>query len=141
MGTYCSNCERKMWEENEDQLCTPCIELKKITAELERYKRALEWKNVDDGLPDTSRSVLVTYINSCGNRRRVKAFYARRFEIEGSIDSDEGVDEYCEERDEYYVREGWWEQIDNWSDYSFVAIHEGEVDYWMELPPSPDINK
>jgi len=41
-------------------------------------------------------------------------------------------------RYEYYLKEGWYELIDNWGDYSSVAIVEGKVDYWLPIPPAPE---
>ena len=32
---------------------------------------------------------------------------------------------------------GWYECIDNWDDYTEVAIHEGEPTHWMPLPAPP----
>lgn len=32
---------------------------------------------------------------------------------------------------------GWYECIDNWDDYTEVAIHEGEPSHWMPLPARP----
>ena len=45
--------------------------------------------------------------------------------------------EYDEAADTYYVTEGWYECIDNWDDYSSVAVTEGEVTHWMPLPQPP----
>lgn len=32
---------------------------------------------------------------------------------------------------------GWYECINNWDDYTEVAIHEGEPSHWMPLPAPP----
>lgn len=32
---------------------------------------------------------------------------------------------------------GWYECIDNWDEYSQVAINEGEPTHWMPLPTPP----
>ena len=86
--------------------------------------------------PDCNRYIS----NQCGKRRRVRAVYIRQYEEEAG-DDDELCVEYCEEQDEWYLKEGWYELIDNWYDYSSVAIVEGVVDYWMPMPPAPDTVK
>ncbi len=35
------------------------------------------------------------------------------------------------------LKGGWYECIDNWGDYTEVAIHEGEPSHWMPLPAPP----
>ena len=87
-------------------------------------------------LPEEDQ-VIATYLNSYGKRRRVMAVYIRQYEEEAGVD-DESCVEYCEEQDEWYLKEGWYELIDNLGDYSSVAIVEGVVDYWMPVPPAPD---
>ena len=95
-----------------------------------------QWISVNDRLPENTESVLVTYLNSCGKRRAVKAFYAKRFSVEADINF-ECYDEYSEEHDMYFLKEGWYEEIDNWPDYTSVFIHEGKPDFWQPLPQMP----
>ena len=95
----------------------------------------LTWRPVSK-LPEEDQIVIATYVNSYGKRRRVSAVYVRQYEEEAG-DDDELCVEYCEEQDELYLKEGWYELIDNW-DYSLAPIVEGVVDYWMPMPPSPD---
>ena len=98
-------------------------------------KEQLRWRPVSE-LPEEDQIVIATYRNGYGKRRRVSAVYVRQYEVEAG-DDDELCVEYCEEQDELYLKEGWYELIDNW-DYSLVAIVEGVVDYWMPMPPAPD---
>ena len=96
----------------------------------------LTWRPASE-LPEEDQIVIATYLNSYGKRRRVRAVYVRQYEEESDYDDDSDY-EYNEENDTYYLKEGWYELIDNWGDYSSVAIVEGEVDYWMPMPPAPD---
>lgn len=97
----------------------------------------LRWRPVSEK-PEKDQIVIATYLNSYGKRRRVRAVYIRQYEEEVGDDDDESTYEYCEEDDAYYLKEGWYELIDNWPDYSSVAIVEGVVDYWMPMPPAPE---
>ena len=101
-----------------------------------KLKDQLRWRPVSEK-PEKDQIVIATYLNCYGKRRRVRAVYIRQYEEEAGED-DELCAEYCEERDEWYLKEGWYELIDNWADYSSVAIVEGVVDYWMPMPPAPE---
>ena len=92
------------------------------------------WNSVKICLPKKGQQVLATYKNSYGRRVTIIASYVREHEEESGYDDDESTYEYCEEDDAYYLKEGWYELIDNWPDYSSVAVCEGEVDYWMQIP-------
>jgi len=91
------------------------------------------WVGVEDGLPKAA--CLAFYINDFGNSRIVKARFVRRYTVEDNGDDLEG--EYDEKTDNYYWPEGWYEQIDNWDDYSAVRIYQGKVTHWMPLPAGP----
>jgi hypothetical protein len=97
----------------------------------------LRWRPASEK-PEHGKTVLATYLNQYGKRRRVRAVYIGQYEEEEDSDDYDRCVEYCEEKDEYYLKEGWYELIDNWDTYSSVAIVEGAVDYWMPFPPAPD---
>ncbi len=44
---------------------------------------------------------------------------------------------YDESEDEYYVPEGWFERIENWDDYTDIAVGDYIVTHWMPLPEPP----
>jgi hypothetical protein len=111
-----------------------CEELKAKNIKL---KTQLTWRPASDK-PEHGKTVLATYLNQCGKRRHVRAFYIGQYEEEEGSEDDELCVEYCEEKDEWYLKEGWYELIDNWDTYSSVAIVEGVVDYWLPIPPAPD---
>lgn len=93
----------------------------------------LMW-NLASELPEKDQIVIATYLNQWGKRRRVRAVYIRQYEEEESGPDDESCVEYCEEQDEWYIKEGWYELIDNWDTYSSVVIVEGKVDHWLPMP-------
>lgn len=99
---------------------------------------APQWVPVSERLPDANRKVLATYTNELGNRRTIVARWTPAKTVEADTDDDEGVAEYDEATDTYYLREGWWEAINNWGDYSQVFVNEGKVDHWMPLPAAPE---
>ena len=103
---------------------------------VEWLEAQLTWRPVSEK-PEKDQIVIATYLNQCGKRRRVRAVYVRQYEEEAGED-DELCVEYCEEKDEWYLKEGWYELIDNWYDYSSVAIVEGTVDHWLPMPPAPE---
>ena len=110
--------------------------IQKLQAENAQLQAQLTWRPASE-LPEEDQIVIATYLNSYGKRRRVRAVYIRQYEEEAGED-DELYVEYCEEQDEWYFKEGWYELIDNWPDYSSVVIVEGVVDYWMPMPPAPE---
>lgn len=100
--------------------------------------KLLKWIDVNKQMPPSGKNVLVFYKNSSGKGRIVKAFYAERFSIESNPESDNN-DEYMEEHDCYYLREGWYECVDNWEEFSSITLEpENKPTHWMELPKRPD---
>ena len=115
-----------------EQLAIWLSELQECKAGVEELEAQLTWRPASD-LPEEGQIVIATYLNSYGKRRRVSAVYIRQYEVEAGED-DELCVEYCEEKDEWYLKEGWYELVDNWGDYSLVAIVEGTVDHWLPMP-------
>lgn len=100
---------------------------------IEWLEAQLTWRPASE-LPEEGQIVIATYLNSYGKRRRVRAVYIRQYEEEEGSEDDDLCVEYCEEQDEWYLKEGWYELIDNWDTYSSVAIVEGTVDHWLPMP-------
>jgi hypothetical protein len=75
--------------------------------------------------PQTGRKVILFYLNRNSLPRRVMARWLTD-EQAAEIDGD-GVG----------LEAGWYECIDNWDDYTEVAIYEGEPTHWMPLPTAP----
>jgi len=75
--------------------------------------------------PQTGRKVIMFYLNRNSLPRTVMA---RWITDEQAAETDgDGVG----------LEAGWYECIDNWDDYTEVAIHEGEPTHWMPLPAAP----
>lgn len=98
------------------------------------------WVAVSDHMPDAGRTVLAFYLNSLSKPRRIRAVYVGEKTREHNPDCDEGDAIYDEATDTFYWVAGWYEQIDNWDDYSCIAVTEGEVTYWSEMPSGPAID-
>ena len=75
--------------------------------------------------PMTGKKVILFYMNRNAKARTVMA---RWLTDEQAAETDaDGVG----------LEGGWYECIDNWDDYTGVAIHEGEPSHWMPLPAPP----
>lgn len=75
--------------------------------------------------PKTGRKVILFYLNRNNKARTVMAQWVTDEEAAETDADDVGLEG------------GWYECIDNWDDYSQVAIHEGEPTHWMPLPAPP----
>ena len=96
------------------------------------------WISVKDRKPTNGKHVLVTceirLLNGSKKRYVCEAFYAEQYSLpEGKYPEDTDCYDYCEESDEYYLKEGWYEVIHNWDDYSSIVIYDF-VTHWMLLP-------
>ena len=103
----------------------------------EPVQEPVAWTPVAEALPNSGVKVLACYRNRLGNLRRIRAMWTAAKTEEADSDDAEACSEYDEATDTYYVSEGWYECIDNWGDYSSVAVTDGEVTHWMPLPPYP----
>jgi Protein of unknown function (DUF551) len=95
------------------------------------------WISVGERLPKSGQTVLACYTNAAGMVRRIRAEWVAAKTIESDAESEIG--EYDEATDAYYDPEGWYEKIDNWGEYSSVAVVEGAITHWMPLPAAPEL--
>jgi hypothetical protein len=87
-------------------------------------KPLTEWQPIGTA-PKTGKKVVLFYLNRNNLPRTVMA---RWLTDEQAAETDaDGVG----------LEGGWYECIDNWDDYTEVAIHEGEPSHWMPLPEPP----
>lgn len=91
------------------------------------------WISVESALPE--KYCLAVYENSRGRQNIIRAMYVGKFQIEAS--GDDCYTEINDENDTEYLREGWYELIDNWGEYSSVHVCEGVVTHWQPLPALP----
>lgn len=112
-----------------------------VAAYLTRAAELLERQVVvpvaaSERLPEPSTKVLAHYVNDLGKGRTICAIW-----VPAKTRSDEGghddFTEYDEEDDKFYWPEGWYEAIENWDEFGYVKVYEGEVDYWQPLPKRP----
>lgn len=93
------------------------------------------WIPTSERMPGSGVTVLACYRNSLGKWRQIRAQWVKAKNVESDPESEIG--EYDEETDTYYDPEGWYEAIDNWGDFTAVAVYEGEITHWMPLPSPP----
>nr|WP_298658549.1 DUF551 domain-containing protein [uncultured Flavobacterium sp.] len=96
----------------------------------------MKWINVKDGLPKNDAKVQATYLNSHGKRRYIMASYIKKGTVE-LCDDDDDVSEYIEDADQFFFKEGWYERIENWDEYTHLTVSKGEITHWMPLPEPP----
>jgi hypothetical protein len=110
----------------------------KVAQALEQPEQEpVAWISVTDALPKSGVTVLACYRNRLGKLRRIRAHWIAAKTAEANSEDWDQCSEYDEATDTYYVTEGWYECIDNWGDYSAVAVSEGDVTHWMPLPEAP----
>ena len=99
------------------------------------------WISVNDRLPECGKYVLtsceVRLLSGSKKRYTCIAFHAEKHKISEHFPEDDYCFDYDEEHDEYYLKEGWYEVIHNWDEYSSVVI-EDFVTHWMPLPKPPE---
>jgi hypothetical protein len=96
----------------------------------------MNWISVKERLPKPGKRVIFFLRNRLGNGRTLLGIHAPKFTIECHGDEDDGdSDEYCEEKDIYYRREGWYEEPYESDYYYFVS---DIVTHWAEIEPPDD---
>ncbi len=91
------------------------------------------WISVLDELPPSEKSVLFYWENSYGLSRLSKGYYAKKHEVEYDNEEFEEFMDYSEEKDQYFVKEGWYE---NGWELEYTAKIEN-VTHWHLLPDLP----
>ena len=100
-----------------------------------------KWQLIETAPKDGS-FVLLSYINYYFEKRRtIKAAYINPFTVEATdADIDSGFCEYCEDNDEYYMPEGWYEVCHGSDTNLYVTLEDGNkatITHWMPLPELP----
>jgi hypothetical protein len=88
-----------------------------------------------NGLPENGKRVLI--LQCCPDTKQSLwnvGFYAEKYTIQSIIDN---YTEYSEDYDEFFLREGWYECVDNWDEYNSIHVCQYEVVDWRELPKVP----
>lgn len=111
--------------------------LAKLEAEIMQVRESLQWIPVSESLPESGIHVLLSCeIRPIGRRYVCVGYYAASKTLIGGYGDEYGT-EYDDDKDEYFLLEGWYEVIKNWDDFSSVAIGDF-VTHWMLLPEPPE---
>ncbi len=95
----------------------------------ERYR----WRSVGEELPEANVAVLV-FAKGAGEYQVVlRAYYAPKFTVED--DNQYEAAEYCEEKDEYFLCEGWYE-YNEFDEVNWMVCES--VTHWQPLPELPE---
>ena len=93
----------------------------------------MEWISAKESMPNHLNPVIVFGLNRYGVPRKLRAFYAPKCTV--SDDNENEAAEYCEEKDEYCLQEGWYEE-NEFEDTHWMI--EFEITHWMPLPEDPN---
>lgn len=104
--------------------------------ELEAAQNAQRWIPVTERPPESGKHVLLCCeVKPSKGKYVCDGYYAAPKTIVGGCGGDFAT-EYDEEKDEYFLLEGYYEVIKNWDDFSSIAI-EDVVTHWMPLSDPP----
>lgn len=98
-----------------------------------------DWVKVKtpDDVPRHGRKVIAFYkIRDGRMSRRVMAKYLQGYTDECQCEHECDC-EYSDLHDCAYYREGWYEVVENYEEWGFIPIDEGNVTHWMPLPSCP----
>ena len=113
-----------------------------IVEAIEEQPRVDEWILCDDQLPYANKDVLITFREYIGYSGKYvygvcKAVYIPQHFIKSedlwSQNDCYELEVYDEDEDCFYVKEGWYEIVENWYDYTHVYINK-KVIAWTPLP-------
>ena len=110
----CEECGENIFDEETGVTCAciPCWnkrerEWQSKRESLQAQLKQHEWVPVEDK-PKSGKRVLIKWLNSYGAERTSLGWFAKKHDIPDEGEHFESAD-YCEEKDEYYFPEGFWE--------------------------------
>ena len=111
-----------------------CEETEYATDDYLRWLESqLTWRDATT-LPAKDEVVLAKCVGENGYEVVVRAEYYRQYQelAEGNGEEFDTI-ELCPDDDEWYLKEGWYELIQNWSEYSSLYI-DMLVEKWLPIP-------
>lgn len=129
----------KDWEEVNSQLPNGVNPHAYRLGYLKGYQKALEerpsWIDVPNDTTKIPTGFLLAYgLNEHGKERRIRAYYVQPLTYICDLELNDENYDYSEEKDEFYLKEGWYECNDceeiNWR-VTYTITH------FMPLPTSP----
>jgi hypothetical protein len=87
---------------------------------------------VSEQMPEPGIKVIAHYLNDLGKGRTIMAEWVPA----KSHKSDDADEDFAEYDEEFYRPEGWYEVVENSSDYCALLV-DNEVTHWQSLPASP----
>lgn len=110
--------------------------IERLAKENARLREAQRWISVEEDKPESGVHVLLCCeIRPSGGQYVCDGYYAAPKTITCE-DSGDCACEYDDDKDEYFLLEGWCEVIKNWNDFSSIYI-EDFVTHWRALPDPP----
>jgi hypothetical protein len=89
---------------------------------------------VSEQMPEPGIKVIAHYLNDLGKGRTIMAEWVPAKSRKD--DNDEDFVEHDEDEEESYWAEGWYEVVENLSDYCALLV-DNKVTHWRSLPASP----
>jgi hypothetical protein len=100
------------------------------------------YKTSDNILPEPSQKVLAYYKNEKNEYVAILAEYVNAYARPDGYDADHAIEvDYDESSDTFYWKEGWYEKIETWPEYSYIQIEDEQILYWQDLPVGPQNNE
>ncbi|SED09899.1 Protein of unknown function [Tenacibaculum sp. MAR_2009_124] len=97
----------------------------------------MNWTPITEKMPESGKNILIAYLNSNGKTRVTIGFHAAKHTMECSGEDYAEDEDYSEEKDEYFIKEGWHDM--SWeSEYRYPISN---VTHWMEKPNHPKTQK
>ena len=93
------------------------------------------WRPLTE-LPKDAEPVLLAVQGTAGAKWVLRAFWAAKFSVEMGDDDADGATEYSEEKDEYFLAEGWYEHNECEETHWKVSDWMKPLG-WMPLPSPP----
>lgn len=99
--------------------------------------RVESWVPVGLMMPYPGQPVLAHFKNELGKSRMIVAVHYPKFWREADNDNDELPTEYDEKTDQFYWPAGFYEKVECWEDFTFLAVTE-TITHWHMLPMPPE---